>query len=174
MSKKQKYTLFILTAIIIGGFVFYFPNKNDQGQFSHLYFAYGSNMNTAQMKERCGDDFVRIGPAMLSRYKFGFDERGYANIKYQKGEFVWGLVLEITDLCVASLDKYEGYPNVYNRKDVVVASNGQNLNVFVYIEPEKDVTGNPKQDYLNDKIIVGAKENGLPAEWIKKLEQYKK
>jgi gamma-glutamylcyclotransferase (GGCT)/AIG2-like uncharacterized protein YtfP len=125
------------------------------------------------MKERCGAGFREIGPAQLYNYEFGFDKRGYANIKAKQGEFVWGFIWKINTSCLNALDGYEGYPNVYNRKDVLVISNGQNQNVFAYIEPEEEFGGTPQIDYLNNKIIPGAKENRLPQEWIRKLEQYR-
>ena len=143
-------------------------------QADQLYFAYGSNMNLAQMQERCGTGFKKIRTARLDNYEFGFDQRGYANIRPRIGEFVWGVAWLITPECIASLDGYEDYPDTYNKRIVSAKdSNLQDLDVFVYIENAENFGGVAQKDYLNNKIIVGAKENGLPDFWIKKLEQYK-
>lgn len=176
MNKK---IFLIITLIIIAIIGFYFWNKNQNQKNNYnknqpiFYFAYGSNMNTAQMKERCGIGFKEISPAKLDNYELGFDKRGYANIRPRQGELVWGFVWEINTSCVNALDGYEGYPDVYNRKDVLVISDRHSLDAFVYIESEEEFGGTPQIDYLNNKIIPGAKENGLPQEWIKKLEQYR-
>ena len=112
--------------------------------------------------------------ARLDNYEFGFDQRGYANIRPRIGEFVWGVAWLITPECIASLDGYEDYPDTYNKRIVSAKdSNLQDLDVFVYIENAENFGGVAQKDYLNNKIIVGAKENGLPDFWIKKLEQYK-
>jgi gamma-glutamylcyclotransferase (GGCT)/AIG2-like uncharacterized protein YtfP len=129
-------------------------------------------MNTAQMKERCGADFRGVQPMQLSDYEFGFDNRGYANIRPKQGESVWGFVWEIESSCMNALDGYEGYPTVYNRKDILLTNKGENLSAFAYIEPVEEFGGIPQRDYLNNKIILGAEEHGLPQDWIKKLKQF--
>ena len=163
------FILFVL--IIIFAFLLIFiPKSTEQIQQTQLYFAYGSNMNIAQMNQRCPTNLDKVGSARLDDYEFGFDSRGYANIRSKQGEYVWGFVWKIDELCVSSLDRYEGYPNVYNRKNVVVIDkNGKNLNAFVYIQSDDEFGGIPQKDYLLNKIIPGAIENGLPNEWINKL-----
>lgn len=138
-----------------------------------LYFAYGSNMNTAQMQERCKTGFKIVGPARLENYEFGFDSSGYANVIPKQGKFVWGLVWKINTACVDILDEYEGYPDVYGRKEVPVEYNGNRVKALVYIESEEEFNGVPNKDYLNNKIIIGAKENGIPKEWIDNLESFR-
>lgn len=173
MNKKEVLTIISIISIIIAGFYFSSKNNNsNKNQLFQYYFAYGSNMNTAQMKERCGVGFKGVGSAQLNNYEFGFDKRGYANIRPKQGESVWGFVWEIDAACIDILDGYEGYPNVYNRKNILVRIKGQDTNAFAYIEPEGEFGGTPQSDYLNSRIIPGAKENELPQEWITKLEQY--
>jgi len=166
------FSLSILIFQKINGLEVFEQKQPARDQSLRLYFAYGSNMNTAQMKERCGSGFKGVQPMRLSDYEFGFDKRGYANIRPKQGEFVWGFVWEIDQSCVNALDSYEGYPSVYNRKDILLINNSQSLRAFVYIEPAEEFGGVPQRDYLNNRIIPGAEENGLPREWIKKLKQY--
>lgn len=76
-------------------------------------------------------------------------------------------------MCVKSLDKFEHYPDFYDRKNIIVVADNQSRNAFAYIESAEEFGGVPQEDYLISKIITGAKENGLPDEWIQKLDSYK-
>lgn len=138
-----------------------------------VYFAYGSNLNTNNMHRRCGDHIKIIGPAKLNNYELTFDRRGYANIIPKEAGHVWGLIWEIDQACVDALDIYEGYPKMYDRQNISVILDDQNIGAFVYIQPADQSGGRPAKNYLENLIIVGAKENGLPVEWIRKLEEYK-
>jgi len=137
-----------------------------------FYFAYGSNMSLDNMNGRCGTGAKVIGPALLADYELTFDKRGYANIIPQAGQQVWGVAWQIDQHCLKALDRYEGYPRMYNRQAVQVALRQQTITAIVYIEPADQSGGRPSRSYMNNRVIPGAKENGLPAEWVKKLEQY--
>ena len=41
---------------------------------------------------------------------------------------------------------------------------------MVYIEPVDQSSGHPSKSYMDNRVILGAKENGLPAEGVEKLE----
>jgi gamma-glutamylcyclotransferase (GGCT)/AIG2-like uncharacterized protein YtfP len=86
-----------------------------------LYFAYGSNLDVAQMKERCPSSDP-LGVARLSGYRLAFSRYsrtrgcGVADIVTQAGAEVWGLVYELSESdLTGSLDRYEGYPRNYTR-----------------------------------------------------------
>ena len=81
------------------------------------YFAYGSNLNLARMRERC-PDAVAISPAVLAGYKLV--ERTYADIEIAADEYVNGALYKISDQDLANLDCYEGYPDCYLRKEILV------------------------------------------------------
>ena len=85
-----------------------------------LYFAYGSNLNIKQMKQRCPDS-VGISPAVLSGWKLV--ERTYADIEEAENECVNGALYEISGNDFAALDRYEGYPEYYTRQEVMVTDN---------------------------------------------------
>lgn len=57
-----------------------------------LYFAYGSNMNSAQMETRC-PDAKRIGVAELLNHDFIVNGRGVATIVPSTGK-VFGVLWE--------------------------------------------------------------------------------
>lgn len=45
-----------------------YPKSTGQDNVEQLYFAYGSNMNTAQMDDRCKTSHKGVGPAKLINY----------------------------------------------------------------------------------------------------------
>ena len=77
-----------------------------------LYFAYGSNMNPARMAQRC-PGAIPVGVGVLRNYRL--TERLYADIDFQEGAEVHGVLYLITERNLRSLDVREGYPRVYRR-----------------------------------------------------------
>jgi gamma-glutamylcyclotransferase len=71
------------------------------------YFAYGSNLMLDQMKERCTDN-VKIGIGTLSGYRWIINTRGYANIVKSEGDYVLGMIYEISSNDEKTLDRKEG------------------------------------------------------------------
>ena len=149
-----------------------------------LYFAYGSNLDLAQMKQRCPlAKFVCR--AKLAAYRLAFTindgERrcGVADVLPDKSKDVWGVVYEFPDNELKDLDKKEGYKpdrpneqNEYTREDHYVWREGdakQPLLVALYRgHPQLDPPL-PSDDYKN-LIVDGAKHWNLPAQYIRELE----
>lgn len=139
------------------------------------YFAYGSNMNHAQMKKRCGENgFKFIARAYLKGYRFVYDghseyrKGAVANIVKSKRGVVWGALYEITETCLKKLDKYEEYPYSYDRKKVeVFTEDGKKFVAQVYLrKPRKP--GTPSNEYR--KIVLeGAKDCNLPENYIEEF-----
>jgi gamma-glutamylcyclotransferase len=137
-----------------------------------MYFAYASNMNHAQMKERCpGARFLK--PVVLEGYRFVYD--GYsvprqgstANIVNSETESVRGGLFEITEKDRLDLDAYEGYPNAYERKDVeVVDAEGNVYRAMTYFRTGRALA-KPHPDY--EKVVLeGARDCRLPEDYIEK------
>jgi gamma-glutamylcyclotransferase (GGCT)/AIG2-like uncharacterized protein YtfP len=89
-----------------------------------LYFAYGSNMDCAQMRTRCPlARFVCVAKLPNHRLTFSRNSKnrgcGVADVIGNTGHEVWGIVYEIDDpRNIASLDQCEGVPSgAYVRKD---------------------------------------------------------
>ncbi len=138
-----------------------------------LYFAYGSNMNIAHMRRMCGWNCRPLGAALLRGFEFGFDLRGYNNVRPNNSEQTWGVLFEINEAALATMDQFEGYPNVFNRQEVEVTDNsGKSMTAWMYFQPEDQFGGkHAKPEHLKG-ILIGARENGLPEEWIGKLETF--
>jgi len=137
-----------------------------------LYFAYGSNMNHAQMAQRClGYRFVDA--AALEGHKFVYDGHSdarfgpVANIVQQsKDDVVWGGLFEITEQHLAALDEYEGYPDQYQRKEVnVITMEGDLVSAVTYYKRTEEISA-PSDEY-RDIVLQGAEDCGLPGRYIK-------
>ena len=78
-------------------------------QARHSYFAYGSNLCVRQMARRC-PDAVDPRPAMLADHDWLINQRGVATVEPFDGSQVHGVVWQVTDHDLATLDSAEGVP----------------------------------------------------------------
>ncbi len=136
------------------------------------YFAYASSMNFEQMRRICGWHFHLLGMAELPDFEMGLDLRGFTNIREKKGEKVYGVLYDIDQHCLETLDKFEDYPNVFGRQEVMVIHDGKQKTAWVYIQPAEQFGGTEVKPDFFRRVIAAAEENHLPGEWIKKLKAY--
>lgn len=137
------------------------------------YFAYGSNMNLAHMRRLCGWNCRPLGPAKLDDFEFGLDQRGYNNMRPQPGQHVWGVLYEINEAALAAMDEFEGYPDVFNRTEVKpIDDSGHKLTAWAYMQTAENFGSTQGRPDHIKHILIGARENGLPEQWIKKLEGF--
>ena len=128
-----------------------------------LYFAYGSNLNHHQMKNiRCvGSKYLRT--IFLRNYKLLFchpnklNKYGYANIVKKKGSKVPGAIWEITKKHEKILDRYEEFPNSYQKKYFYL--NGKKIMFYImnkcFIKkPPKSYINTIKEGYKNCNIDI--------------------
>lgn len=89
----------------------------------------------------------------------------YATIEPQEGGRVPVLVWEIGERDEASLDRYEGYPSFYYKKDLTVSLGGQEVEAMVYIMDERRQRGEPSGWYyaLLEKAYI---KFGFPMETL--------
>jgi len=120
-----------------------------------LYFAYASNLNQQQMLQRCPDSKPMF-TAILDNYKLifaGWSRKwrgGVASIKPFRGERVLGAVYEISDKDLKSLDRNEGYPDVYNRQSIMVRKeDGGAVEAITYIKVDQSEETKPSPDYVS-------------------------
>lgn len=118
------------------------------------YFAYSSNLNRKQMRERCPDS-KPICVATLHNYKLVFVgwfrqwRGGVASIKPFRGERVIGAVYEVSEKDLRRLNKYEGYPGNYNRLNVTVFDeDGKPFEVTTYVKAGQLEETPPSKEYL--------------------------
>jgi len=86
-----------------------------------LYFAFGANLNPHGMKERCPNaEFVCTHFLYGRRLVF---REGLADTVEDLESFVPGVLWKVTPQCVKALDRFEGYPDLYNRKSFKLDGN---------------------------------------------------
>ena len=76
------------------------------------YFAYGSNLNIKHMQWRC-QNAVPLGAYTLQGYQLVF--RYYADLMPVQDKSVKGGLWEISEEDEKLLDRYEGYPSLYEK-----------------------------------------------------------
>jgi gamma-glutamylcyclotransferase (GGCT)/AIG2-like uncharacterized protein YtfP len=106
------------------------------------------------MSERCPDSQPKF-IATLPNHKLIFAgwsrnwHGGTATIRPFQGEKVIGAVYEISEKCLRSLDKHEGYPTIYNRVNkMVIAEEGERVEAIAYIMREQSEETRPSPEYL--------------------------
>lgn len=139
------------------------------------YFAYGSNLWIEQMVRRTGP-FDPAAPApqiaRLPGYRLAFDMRGEDGQRYADivtpGEGVIGVVYRVSAQALAILDEYE---TGYERQRLTVTTmHGQPIDAVTYIvlPAHRTTEGSPSAEYLT-RILTGAREQGLPADYIESI-----
>lgn len=115
------------------------------------YFAYSSNLNQKQMKERCPDS-KPLFTAVLPNYKLIFTgwsrqwRGGVASIKSYRGERVRGAIYEVTEACLQRLDRYE---IGYNRLKVTVfGEDDEPIEAIIYVKTGQLEDAAPSKEYL--------------------------
>lgn len=140
------------------------------------YFAYGSNMASSQMADRC-PGAACLGIARLPGYRLAFDawsnRRGglVADVLPAPGSDVWGVLWQVTEEHAEALDRYEGVARgQYRRESVRVESPaGETIDAFAYVICSPGDDG-PTTDAYRDILLEGAREHGLPPDWVKAIE----
>ena len=136
---------------------------------SHSYFAYGSNLCVLQMARRCpGATDPR--PATLADHDWLINERGVATVEPFDGSQVHGVLWQLDDHDLATLDSAEGVPVRYRRDRLIVETDSGPAEAWVYIDHRVD-RGPPRPGYL-ERIIDGAVHHGLPHRWIEFLRHW--
>ncbi len=130
------------------------------------YFAYGSNMDQAQMTERC-PGAVLVGNAILRGYRLAFTifskkrNCGCADIVISSEDQVHGLLYRVTTKEREALDRFEGHPIHYKQIPVTVDTPMGEVSAFSYEVVTKQAGLSPSQHYLH-LIKAAAKQHGFP------------
>jgi len=140
---------------------------------SRLYFAYGSNMDGAQMSERCPGAVLSC-VAKLMDYQFLINSRGFATVVSRGGSIVWGVLWTITGADEKELDKYEGVSSGHYKKVTrdLELTIGEGSPALAYLATNC-TPGCPRPGYL-EKIIKAASLNCFPGEYITELRSWVK
>ena len=122
------------------------------------YFAYGSNLNRADMRVRCpGAKALTV--AALAGWRLTF--RGVADIEPVPGGTVHGALWRLDRTDLRSLDRYEGAPHLYERRLLAVDTESGPLEAIAYVMTSDDYLGLPSPRYF-ERIARGYDDWGLP------------
>lgn len=142
------------------------------------YLAYGSNLNLTQMSRRC-PTARKAGIAIIKDYRLMFKgsaSGNYLTIEKAQGYFVPVGVFIVEESDENALDRYEGYPNFYYKKDFVVelkddGDNKTTINAFAYIMHEERILGAPSDEYIQ-RVLEGYEEFGFDARLLEEAVEY--
>ena len=120
------------------------------------YLAYGSNLNVRQMMIRCPSARM-IGTAPIEDYRLmfkGSKTGSYLTIEPEEGCSVPVGVWEVSEADELALDRYEGFPTFYYKKELELPITGirtgkvRHRKAFVYIMHEDRLLGVPSNMYM--------------------------
>lgn len=118
------------------------------------YFAYAANLNRKLMSERCPGHQARFC-ATLPNYKLIFAgysrfwKGGVASIKPFRGERVAGAIYDISEIEFNKLDKFEDFPNTYNKINITVWTDTEEpVEAVTYIKKDQTPENKPSAAYL--------------------------
>lgn len=137
-----------------------------------LYLAYGSNLNVRQMHFRCLGAKV-IGTAEIRNYELlfkGSRSGSYLTIEKKRGGKVPVAVWEVSAENEDALDRYEGFPTFYYKRNMNINVKFKDGTVerraaFVYVMHEERPFGEPSQAYV-DVCREGYREFGFDERFI--------
>ena len=121
------------------------------------YIAYGSNLNVPQMWMRCPGATI-LGTATLKGWELlfkGSKTGSYLTIEQNPNGSVPVAVWKVSERDERNLDLYEGYPNFYYKKELLLPVRGiktgriRKRRVFVYIMHENRPLGLPTGSYVH-------------------------
>ena len=128
------------------------------------YIAYGSNLSIEQMKVRTPDAVI-VGTGMLQGWRLLF--RKFATIKKSKNFNTPVLIWDISEQDEKNLDRYEGFPNFYIKKNVKVriGRNNEEIKAMVYIMTPEAVKARIKEalpsEYYYSLLAHGYQDFGF-------------
>lgn len=156
------------------------------------YFAYGSNLNTQAVAEWCRRHSLR-GPAMkagkaavLENYRLCFPVYseywggGTADVVYDPGKSVSGVLFEVTEADMAVLDRKVGRQvdangkeiGFYKRLPVTVGVKRTEVEAVTYQGTNPDRYHIPPTQAYMDLVIGAAYDYGLSMMWIAYLQSF--
>ncbi len=142
------------------------------------YFAYGSNMLTERLQQRCPSARARM-VAAADNWELGFCKRGQdgsgkATLFPATGCRVFGVVFDVDQSELPELDRFESAGKGYDRQDdfqVSIADSEVSLEVMTYIarHASTDPSLRPYDWYLN-LVRAGVRQHALPLDYRARLE----
>ena len=131
-------------------------------EYKRLYIAYGSNINLEQMAHRCPNSKI-VSKEMLKGYELEF--RGVATIVPNDKSEVTILIWEIDGRDEHSLDRYEGFPNLYRKELFEIEVDGEKKECMAYLMNKGQIS--PPTSYYYNVINQGYEANGMDTSYLR-------
>ncbi len=128
------------------------------------YLAYGMNTNLRSMKLRCPDAYS-LGKVKLQDHCLQF--KYFCDAELKPGSSMECALWSITDQCERKLDRVEGYPDFYQKKEVTVKYNNKNIRAMIYYMPPGNDLGMPNDQYF-DTVCRGYRDHDMNLDSIQK------
>ena len=112
----------------------------------YLYAAYGSNLNKAQMQDRCPKS-KPVRSLVLEKFRLVF--KGVADIEKDSKYSLHLGIYDITKECEKALDYYEEFPKIYKKFYIEYFFEGKNEKILCYTMNKLFSYGAPSQKYFN-------------------------
>jgi hypothetical protein len=143
------------------------------------YFGYGSNMCRRILVGRRGIRPLASRPGCLENYRLCFSlpvgpgERGVANVEPAPAARTRGVLYLLTVADAERLDRTEGvHVGYYQRIPVEVFTDGEGrISAFTY-QSSRGVEGRKPSARYMGLLLEGAREHGLPADYVAFLEAF--
>ncbi|MDO9445510.1 MAG: gamma-glutamylcyclotransferase [Dehalococcoidia bacterium] len=146
-----------------------------------LYFSFGSNLEAARLRMHCPSARFLV-PGRLDGFRLGFTIEskrswmgGVGDMVPAPGDHVWGALWIIDAAESQGLDEQEGVfrdPPAYRRVTVeVTTAAGDLVRCRSYRVAHPDPQGFLPSPAYRDTVLRGAREVGLPAAYIERLER---
>ena len=135
-----------------------------------LYFAYGSNLDSDQMGERCPGSQV-LFRARLLEHRLDFTHYshrwsgGAADVIPDREALVWGVVYALAHGGLDQLDRFE---SGYDRVSLHVRDDAEQAHRVTTYRVREPATFEPSHEYL-DKMLRWARHWNFPEEYVAML-----
>lgn len=138
-----------------------------------LVFAYGSNMLSARIQERCPSAqavrVARLPGFELAWHKRSTDGSGKCDVVARTpGSAVFGVVYAVPRSEKAGLDRAEGLGAGYDERAASVWLQDNPMDVVLYVATDTDAALRPYTWY-RELVVAGAREHGLPYDYLRIL-----
>jgi len=134
-----------------------------------LYFAYGANMDRAQIAQRCPRS-TPLGPAILARHRLTVMREGWLTAARDANARVHGVLWDLALADVPALDRFEGLAEgLYVKTAQPVIAAGGAKQALVYFGANAG-PGRIRPGYLKE-IVDAARAWALPREAVAALER---
>ena len=133
------------------------------------YFAYGTNLSMARLTSRC-PSAIKYATGILKNHKLIFNSRGVASIIASDESVVHGLIYDIPESQITSLDNYEGVPKHYTKQRFLIQTDNDEVDCLIYVATDSE-QGKARDEHF-DIIMQAMDELGFPRLYKESIVMY--